>query len=187
MPETDPILQALRDFADRVTRKASQITTGEPEDQLRAPFERFMEDLAQARALRLVCTGETPLPGRLGTPDFAVHASDLLAGYVELKAPGKGADPRRFKGRDKDQWKRFQAIPNLLYTDGNEWGLYRTGKRERPIARLSGDVAADGKKAVTAEACSAASPAGPPVGASPLPPAQPAAESGTRTLIAVGT
>ena len=39
----------------------------------------------------------------------------------------------------------------------------------------------------TAEACSAASPAGPSVGASPLPPAQPAAESGTRTLIAVGT
>ncbi|MFO8015112.1 MAG: IS30 family transposase [Phycisphaerae bacterium] len=38
-----------------------------------------------------------------------------------------------------------------------------------------------------AEACSAASPAGPPVGASPLPPAQPAEESGTRTLIAVGT
>ena len=151
VPEPDPILQALRDFADRVTRKASQITTGEPEDQLRAPFERFMEDIAQAGALRLVCTGETPLPGRMGTPDFAVHASDLLAGYVELKAPGKGADPRRFKGHDNEQWKRFQAIPNLLYTDGNEWGLYRSGKRERRIARLSGQVATDGKKAVTDE------------------------------------
>jgi len=151
VPESEPILQALRDFAGRVTRKASQITTGEPEEQLRAPFERFVEEVGEARAIRLVCTGETRLPGRMGTPDYAVHASDLLAGYVELKAPGTGADPRRFKGHNRDQWIRFQAIPNLLYTDGNEWGLYRSGKRERPIARLSGEVAADGKKAVTDE------------------------------------
>jgi len=147
--EHEPILEPLREFADRVSRKSSQITTGEPEEQLSAPFDRFIEEVGKIRTIRLDCTGHTRLPGRMGTPDFAVLASDLLAGYVELKAPGTGADPRRFKGHNRDQWKRFQAIPNLLYTDGNEWGLYRSGKRERPIARLSGEVAADGKKAVT--------------------------------------
>ncbi|MBE3039958.1 MAG: N-6 DNA methylase, partial [Chloroflexi bacterium] len=50
-----------------------------------------------------------------------------------------------------DQWNRFQAIPNLLYCDGNEWGLYRSGEAVRPVVRLSGDVAAEGARAVTEE------------------------------------
>jgi len=83
----------------------------------------------------------------LGKPDYAVHAAKLLAGHVELKAPGLGANPKRFTGRNAQQWKRFQALPNLIYTDGNEWGLYQSGKRIRAV-RLSGDVACDGKKAV---------------------------------------
>jgi len=36
----------------------------------------------------------------------------------------------------------------LLYSDGNEWALYRYGKLVDKLFRLSGDVAADGKKAV---------------------------------------
>src|SRR3712207_8357356 len=35
------------------------------------------------------------------------------------KAPGKGADPRRFKDRhDRQQWEKLQSLPNLIYTDG---------------------------------------------------------------------
>ena len=32
----------------------------------------------------------------LGRPDMAVYHRGLLVGFVELKAPGKGADPERF-------------------------------------------------------------------------------------------
>lgn len=30
----------------------------------------------------IVCTGETPLPGRLGRPDYAVHLNRLLGGAI---------------------------------------------------------------------------------------------------------
>ena len=140
------ILQSLKKFAEGVTAKMSQLTAGEPEDQLRAPFEVFIHEVGQALALEVVCTGETKLP-RLGKPDYAVHAAKLLAGFVELKAPGIGANPNRFTGRNREQWKRFQAMPNLIYCDGNDWGLYRNGQAVRTV-RLSGEVATDGKKAV---------------------------------------
>ena len=48
----------------------------------------------------------------------------------------------------KKQFKRFSAIPNILYTDGNEWALYRNGELTGKVARLSGDVDSEGKGAV---------------------------------------
>lgn len=141
------IHKSLQDFAAAVTSKMTQLTSGEPEDQVRGPFENFMAGVAGALGWKVVCTGETPLPDRLGRPDYAVHLDQLLAGYVELKAPGAGANVRLFKGHNRDQFKRFSAIPNLLYTDGNEWALYRDGELVDRIVRLSGDVAADGAKA----------------------------------------
>jgi hypothetical protein len=131
--------------------KMTQLTAGEPEDQVRGPFENFMAGVVAALGWNVVCTGETPLPGRLGRPDYAIHLNKLLAGYVELKAPGVGANARHFKGRNRNQFKRFSAIPNLLYTDGNEWALYRSGKLVGTVIRLSGDIAVDGNNAVTAQ------------------------------------
>ena len=58
------ILPALKKFADAVTAKMTQLTAGDPEDQLRAPFETFMEEVGQALKQKVVCTGETLLPGR---------------------------------------------------------------------------------------------------------------------------
>ncbi len=145
-----PVHRALRDFAEAVTVKSSPPVQGAPEDQLRGPFEGFMEKAAAAWGRRVVCTGEALLPNRRGRPDYAVRRDGLLAGYVEIKAPGTGANAARFRGRDREQFKRFSAIPNLLYTDGNEWALYRGGERTRELVRLSGDVARDGGNAVAA-------------------------------------
>ena len=145
---------ALQGFAAAVAAKTGQLTAGAPEEQLRAPFENLMSAVASAwgwRERELVCTGEAPLPDRLGRPDFAVHRNGLLAGYVELKAPGAGASASRFKGRNRAQFKRFAAVPNILYSDGNEWALYRSGKRVGPLLRLSGNIAEDGAKAVSEE------------------------------------
>ena len=138
----------LRDFAEAVTRKTVQLTYGEPEDQLRAPFENFMTGVGAALGQEIVCTGETPLPNRLGIPDYALHVDQLLTGYAELKAPGTGASDARFRGRDRQQFRRFTAVPNILYTDGNEWALYRGGERIRELVRLSGNVSSAGRDAV---------------------------------------
>ncbi len=110
-----------------------------------------MATAGQALGWRVVCTGETPLPDRLGRPDYAVHRNRLLAGYVELKAPGVGATATRFKGHNRHQFNRFSAIPNILYSDGNEWALYRDGELVDKVVRISGEVGVDGRKAVTAQ------------------------------------
>ena len=147
MSQSISIYAALQHFAASVTAKMTQITTGESEDQVRSPFETFMTDAARALGWNVVCTGETPLPDHLGRPDYAVHLNQLLAGYVELKAPGVGAMDTRFRGHNHDQFKRFSAIPNILYTDGNEWALYRDGERVGRVVCISGDVATDGREA----------------------------------------
>ena len=147
--DSTPLYTALQGFANAVTAKTTQITRGAPEDQLRGPFETFMDAAGQALGWNVVCTGETPLPDRLGRPDYAVHRNQLLAGYVELKAPGIGATASHFRGHDRDQFKRFRAIPNILYTDGNEWALYRDGKQVGHLVCMSGDVSVDGDKAAT--------------------------------------
>ena len=142
---------SLQGFAASVTEKSNQFVAGEPEEQLRAPFERFMHEAAIGLGCDIVCTGEAPLPDRLGRPDYAIHLNQLLAGYVELKAPGVGADDRKFGERNRKQFQRFSSVPNILYTDGNEWVLYRNGERIGAVVRLSGDIAAEGSSAVTAE------------------------------------
>ena len=80
-----------------------------------------------------------------------MHVSGLLTGYAELKAPNKGADARRFRGRDRAQFTRFSGIPNLLYSDGNEWALYRSGAHAGPLVRLAGDVTKAGRRASSRE------------------------------------
>src|SRR5579859_1741595 len=151
MRATITIHEALKDFAKTVTAKMTQLTAGQPEDQLRGPFENLMSAAARALGWNVVCTGETLLPDRIGRPDYAVHLNKLLAGFVELKAPGIGANVNRFSGRNREQWKRFSLNPNILYTDGNEWALYRSGEPVGEIVRLSGDVTNAGSKTVSAE------------------------------------
>ncbi len=70
----------------------------------------------------------------------------MLVGYVELKAPGKGADPRRYKGHDKEQWEKLQSLPNLLYTDGNAFSLWQNGELVGSIVEFVGDVKTSGAK-----------------------------------------
>ena len=151
MPLSKPsqFFQPLREFATAVAQKTGQIISGEPEEQLRAPFEALVGTCGALLGKSVVCTGEVALPDSLGSPDYAIHVDGLLAGYVELKAPGKGANSEAFHGHDRQQFKRFAAVPNILYTDGNEWALYRSGLREGALVRVSRNVAEDGGKAVS--------------------------------------
>jgi hypothetical protein len=142
------ILSSLRDFASSIKKKFSLPSVGEPEDQLRGPFEVLLQETGKLLSLRVVCSGEALLADRIGKPDFAVAVNKALVGYVEMKAPGTGADPAKFKGHDKAQWNRFKVLPNLLYCDGNEWGLYRNGERIGKLVSMEGDVTEDGSKAV---------------------------------------
>src|SRR5665647_1335260 len=58
-------------------------------------------------------------------PDYGVSVGGAITGYMEVKAPGRGINPAQFKGHDLRQWERQRDLPNLLYTNGTEWRLYR--------------------------------------------------------------
>lgn len=134
--------------ADAKAKLSNVAAAGEPEDQLRAPLERLIEDLAELCGLprgTVAAVGESSLADLKTRPDYAITAQNALIGFIEVKAPGKGADPRRFKDRhDKQQWEKLRSLPNLLYTDGNEFSLWRSGELAGPVARLNGYVETSG-------------------------------------------
>lgn len=142
---------AISEFGATLKRKlANPVVGGDPEDQLRAPFESLLRKLAavlgMARA-NVTPVGESRVPDLKTRPDYGVSAHGALVGFVELKAPGKGADPRRFRdAHDKEQWARLRSLPNLLYTDGNAFMLWRNGEPVGAEVRLVGDVLDAGSK-----------------------------------------
>ncbi|MEU2772593.1 type ISP restriction/modification enzyme [Streptomyces sp. NPDC007162] len=113
---------------------------GWPEDQLRGPLENLFGSVAAALGLTITMTGEVPLVDIDARPDYAVTVAGALVGHVELKRPGIGADPTSFSGRNTAQWEKLRLLPNVLYADGNEWGLYRNGNRVGDLAYVTGSV-----------------------------------------------
>ena len=148
---TETLAGVVAAFGKSVAGKLSNpAITGSPEDQLRGPLETLVAGLAAlaglpANALHLV--GETHMADIRTRPDYAVTRSGALIGFIEVKAPGKGCDPRKFSdAHDKDQWNRLKSLPNLLYTDGNGFSLWRDGALQGSIIRLDGDVETAGAR-----------------------------------------
>ncbi len=82
-------------------------------------------------------------PGSAGLR--AVSIDGAIGGYVEVKAPGKGIDPASFTGHDRRQWDRQHDLPNLLYTNGTQWRLFRDGAAlGSPVGLRGGDLATAG-------------------------------------------
>ena len=125
------------------------------EDQLKRPVAELIEAIGKGHGYEIDARTETHVSEHKVRPDIAVHVNGLLCGYIELKAHGKGADPNKFSDpHDKKQWEKLQKLPNLIYTDGEQWGLYRTGEPATPwfgITGLSDNLIDIGKEAITDE------------------------------------
>ena len=140
---------AIASFGAVAKQKLSNpSTTGEPEDQLRAPFEQLLKEMADISGFlpsHITAVGETSLSELKTRPDYSVTVQNALIGFVELKAPGKGADPRRFRdAHDKSQWEKLRSLPNLLYTDGNQFSLWQNGELVDAVIILDGDITTSG-------------------------------------------
>ncbi|SHN55148.1 type ISP restriction/modification enzyme [Erythrobacter sanguineus] len=149
MTQANTIEKAVGEFGASASAKLAG-GDGQPEDQLRAPLEALFAQIAailNPAVKNLVMTGETSLAELRTRPDYAVKVNNALVGFIEVKAPGKGADPRKWKtGHDKEQWDKLKALPNLLYTDGDSFSLWRDGALVGQIVHLDGGVEHAGAK-----------------------------------------
>lgn len=141
--------KAIVDFLSKSKEKLENPNIhGEPEDQLRGPFEALILDMAlsvQVPSGSMVVVGETSVSDLKTRPDFAVTVNNTLIGFIELKAPGKGGDPRRFKAKhDKEQWQKLRSLPNLIYSDGIEFSLWQDGEIVGSVVRLNEEMDASG-------------------------------------------
>jgi hypothetical protein len=136
--------------ASTKSKLANKAAIGAPEDQLRGPLEALFQGLALLAGLPkgvVTLVGETTLSELATRPDYAVTVQNALVGFIEVKAPGKGADPRRFTDpHDKKQWAKLKSLPNILYTDGNAFSVWRDGELQGNIVALDGDVVSSGTK-----------------------------------------
>lgn len=144
---TNGLHDALQAFATAVANKV-HAGGGQPEAQLVAPVQTLLTEVGQTLSIGVTAVAETAVTN-IGRPDVGVHVGGALCGYAELKAPGEGADARRYTGRNKKQFNRFSNLPNIIYTDGQEWALYRNGVQQGPLVSLTGDLVTSGAGAVT--------------------------------------
>jgi Type ISP C-terminal specificity domain/N-6 DNA Methylase len=134
---TDSADSAVADFARAVARKLGR--GGSPEDQLRSPLESLVERIGQKFGLDPIPYGEVRLKELRARPDYAVDVAGATVGYIELKAPGRGIPPIwRPNKHEREQWKKLSGLPNLIYTDGENWARYSYGSAEEPILRMNG-------------------------------------------------
>ena len=84
-------------------------------------------------------------------PDYAVDvgavgSGGVRVGYVELKAPGRGIPLSwRPSKRDRIQWEKLAALPNVLYSDGLSWGHFSYGSPVERTVRLDGEFKSTGE------------------------------------------
>jgi hypothetical protein len=145
------LFEAISDYGKSVAAKlSSPAIKGQPEDQLRGPLETLIvKDLAglSGQTLPVDMIGETNISDKRIRPDYAVTLGKALVGYIEVKAPGKGADPRRFTdAHDKAQWTKLKSLPNLIYTDGSAFSLWQDGELVGKVVPLDGDIETAGGK-----------------------------------------
>lgn len=139
------ISQLVADYG--VEAKAKLAGTGEPEEALRVPIEHLITAIGDFIGKKTILDGEAHLTELSSRPDFAVRVKGAVVGYIEVKKAGLSLDPGTFSGHNRDQWNRLKDLPNLVYTNGTEWRLYRGEAQPALVAQLTGgplDVAGAG-------------------------------------------
>ena len=154
MPDTSVNNTPIAVFAEVLTRFANAIADNftpsvnvSPEEQLKNPVGELLNGLNELLNLDVEWRTEVRPDDVDGRPDIGVLTGGLLAGLVELKRPGLGARAERFTGANRRQWNRFKSLPNLIYTDGSEWSLYRTGELKHRV-RVADDVSSGGANSI---------------------------------------
>ena len=147
MPPAAAFAEVLTRFADAIADNFRRPVDASPEDQLKGPVGELLRGLGELLNLDVGWRTEVRPDDVDGRPDIGVLTDGLLSGLVELKRPGLGARAERFTGANRRQWNRFESLPNLIYTDGSEWSLYRTGELKHRVS-VADDVSSGGANSI---------------------------------------
>ena len=122
--------QVIANYLLHIDQLAYSNIPAQSEDTLKVPVSNLVLGIAQF-GKRIDIATEASYEG--SRPDIGVSVDGLLCGYIELKAPSKSISPASFKGHDREQWEKFKSIPNLIYTNGLHWIMYRYGEAQREV------------------------------------------------------
>ena len=88
-----PLEAAIAAFgAQAKTKLTNPAAKGQPEDQIRAPFEHLLSEVAELCQFpkeSVTPVGESSVSDLKTRPDYAVTVHNALVGFIELKAPAK--------------------------------------------------------------------------------------------------
>ncbi|MEV0842015.1 type ISP restriction/modification enzyme [Actinocatenispora sera] len=139
--------------ADAVARFGATVTPllrarqGELEAAITAPMSELFMRLGRPLRATIRVHAQVRRPDIQARPDLGIEVAGALVGVVELKAPGLGVPGGRSWGkpRDREQFRKLGALPNVLYTDGQSWARYEYGEL-RQRCTLAGDIFSDGSR-----------------------------------------
>ncbi|MET9975671.1 type ISP restriction/modification enzyme [Streptomyces microflavus] len=144
------LLAAVSEFGRRTKTKLSG--GGSPEASIRGPLEALLQAAGKRHDQHEVTWHDEYRLADLGVrPDYAVRADGELTGYIELKRPGLSVDPETFSGRNQEQWEKLRNLPNLLYSNGTEWRLFRDGRQLGEPVYFTGALRSAGEKLAPAD------------------------------------
>ena len=115
---------------------------GRREDQLRLPVHHLVKSIGAILGHSVILHDEVALSNLSARPDIAVDTAAGRVGYIELKSPEKGVPDRGWRpsGHDRTQWEKFKDLPNLVYTNGSYWALYRYGVLTGSVGEIAGEL-----------------------------------------------
>jgi hypothetical protein len=123
---TRPEANLLDIYVWRV-REILQAGPTNPEQALAPTFHELLNGLLlKVTASPLIIVPEYAKPG-IGRPDIALkRAGQNARAFVELKAPNKPIDPRRFRDpHDRAQFERFKALPIWALSNFSKIRVFR--------------------------------------------------------------
>lgn len=123
---------------------------GQKEAGIRHAVETLLADAAGVLGLQAVLHAEVAVTAHRIRPDVAVRIGKLprnIVGYVELKSPDKRSiHPSGLNKRDRRQWEGMSKLPNLVYTNGQTWSMYRSGRQYGETIRFENDLYTAGER-----------------------------------------
>ncbi|WP_172386661.1 type ISP restriction/modification enzyme [Streptomyces sp. MNP-20] len=123
---------------------------GQKEAAIRRAVETLLVDAAGVLGLQAVLHAEVTVAAHRIRPDLAVRIGKTprnIVGYVELKSPDKSTiHPGGLNQRDRRQWEGMAKLPNLLYTNGQTWIMYRSGRQYGDTIHFEGDLHSAGSR-----------------------------------------